>query len=172
MNLNFACRKCFSIDESNSLRLFFAMLWMRKRCRSHKKKIKISLSLKNEQNSSKIEFNSSLMYLSINIRNHNKDDFLCLYNARNNFRIFLNCLYLFDIWQYIFLSLKTIKKTFTTFNYLILKWKSTINVIIMRNIFNANVAAYTFWALFTFCKSSWITMRVLYLKRNSFKSDL
>jgi hypothetical protein len=37
MNLDFACRKCLSIDELNSLRLFFAMLWMRKRCRSHRK---------------------------------------------------------------------------------------------------------------------------------------
>jgi hypothetical protein len=37
MNLDLACRKCLSIDESNSLRFFFAMLWMRKRCRSHKK---------------------------------------------------------------------------------------------------------------------------------------
>ncbi len=37
MNLDFACRKCFSIDESSSLRFSFAMLWMRKRCRSHKK---------------------------------------------------------------------------------------------------------------------------------------
>jgi hypothetical protein len=37
MNLDFACRKCFSIDESNFLRFFLAMLWMRKRCRSHKK---------------------------------------------------------------------------------------------------------------------------------------
>ncbi len=34
---NFACRKCLLIDESNSLRFSFAMLWMRKRCRSHKK---------------------------------------------------------------------------------------------------------------------------------------
>jgi hypothetical protein len=37
MNLDFACRKCLLIDESSSLRLFFAMLWIRKRCRSHKK---------------------------------------------------------------------------------------------------------------------------------------
>jgi hypothetical protein len=37
MNLDFACRKCLSIDESSSLRLFFAMLWMRKWCRSHKR---------------------------------------------------------------------------------------------------------------------------------------
>jgi hypothetical protein len=37
INLNLACRKCFLIDESNSLRLFFAMLWKRKRCRLHKR---------------------------------------------------------------------------------------------------------------------------------------
>jgi hypothetical protein len=37
MNLNFACRKCLSIDELNSLRFSFAMLWMRKRYRSHKR---------------------------------------------------------------------------------------------------------------------------------------
>jgi hypothetical protein len=37
INLNFACRKCLLIDELNSLRLSFAMLWMRKWCRSYKK---------------------------------------------------------------------------------------------------------------------------------------
>ncbi len=31
---------------------------------------------------------------------------------------------------------------------MILKWKSTTKIIIIRNIFDANVAAYTFWALF------------------------
>jgi hypothetical protein len=72
----------------------------------------------------------------------------------------------------IFSSLKTFRETFTTFNCLILKWKSTINVIIMRNIFDASVVAYTFWTLFTFCRSSRIIMRALYLKRKSSKSDL
>ncbi len=57
--------------------------------------------------------------MSINIRNHNRNDFFESYNARSNFRIFLNCLYSFDIWQYIFSSLKIFKKTFITFNYLI-----------------------------------------------------
>jgi hypothetical protein len=66
--------------------------------------------------------------------------------------------------------MKTFKKTFTTFNCLILKWKSTTNVIIMRNIFETNVAAYTFWTLFTFCRSSRITIWALYLKRKSFES--
>jgi hypothetical protein len=37
MNLNLACRKCLSFDESNFLRFFFAMMWMRKRCHSHRK---------------------------------------------------------------------------------------------------------------------------------------
>jgi hypothetical protein len=37
MNLNVSCQRCFLIDESNFLRLSFAMLWMRKRCRSHKR---------------------------------------------------------------------------------------------------------------------------------------
>ncbi len=37
MNLNLACRKCFLIDESSFLHFFLSMLWMRKRCRSHKK---------------------------------------------------------------------------------------------------------------------------------------
>ncbi len=74
------------------------------------KHIKISLSSKNKQNSSKIKFNSSSIHLSINIRNHNKDDFLWLYNARNNFKIFLSCLYSFDMWQYIFSSLRHLKR--------------------------------------------------------------
>jgi hypothetical protein len=92
--------------------------------------------------------------LSINIYNHNKNDFLNSYNARNNFRIFLNYLYSFDRWQYIFSSLKRFKKTFTAFNYLILRWKSTTKIIIMRNIFNVNVVIYTFWTLFIFCRLS------------------
>ncbi len=87
MNLNLACRRCLLSDESNSLRSLFFIL----------KNIRISLSFKNKQNSSKIEFNSNSIHLSINIRNHNKNDFLWSYNARSNFRIFLNYLYLFDI---------------------------------------------------------------------------
>ncbi len=130
------------------------------------------MSFENKQNSSKIEFNLNLKYLSINMRNHNKNDFLWLYNARSNFKIFLSCLYSFDMWQYIFSSLKTFKKTFTTFNYLIFRWKLIMKIIIMQNIFDANVAAYTFWTLFTFCKSSRIKIQALDLKKKSFKSDL
>jgi hypothetical protein len=143
MNFNFACRKCLLIDESNFSRFFLRCC----KCEYNVvyiKNIEISLSFENKQNSSKIKFNLNLIYLSINIRNHNKDDFFWLYNTRNNFRFFLNCLYSFDIWQYIFSLLKIFKKIFTMFNYLILKWKLTTKIIIMRNIFNANVAIYTF----------------------------
>jgi hypothetical protein len=132
----------------------------------------MSLSFENKQNLLKIEFHSNSIHLSINICNHNKNDFLWSYNARSNIKIFLNYLYSFDIWQYIFSSLKTFKKTFTPFNCLTLRWKSTTNVIIMQNIFNAKIAAYTFWTLFIFCKSSRIIIRALYLKRKLFESNL
>jgi hypothetical protein len=116
--------------------------------RSSQYKMKAKCSRLKQDDQDEIELNDLIKCVCIS-----KECYLQMFEILSSHDVYRICLsdrslivvipwqlYSFDMWQYIFSSLKTFRKTFTAFNYLILKWKSTTNVIIMRNIFDANVA--------------------------------